>query len=67
MAVRRNNQGEDGTGMYPYAEIDFTHNSEDYVVRITAVPPYRTATRVSCTATWTGSESAMVVHVVIRT
>ena len=54
MAVWQNNEGEDGSGRYPYAEIDFTHNSEDYIVRITAVPPYRTATpgQLHCHIDW---------------
>ena len=54
MAVRMNNQGEDGMGTHPYAEIDFTHNTEDYVVRITAAPPYRTAVRgeLHCHIDW---------------
>jgi len=53
MAVRHNNAGEDGTGIHPYAEIDFTHNSEDYIVRVTANPPYRTVgDELNCHLDW---------------
>lgn len=41
MAVRHDNKGEDGTGMYPWAELDRTHAGKSYVVRVTAIPPYR--------------------------
>ena len=41
MAVRTNDLGVDGSGVFPYAEIDITHGGEDYIVRLTAVPPYR--------------------------
>lgn len=43
MAVRHNNLGEDGSGEFPYAEIDHMHLGDSYVVRVTAIPPYRTA------------------------
>lgn len=41
MAKRFDNKGEDGSGVFPYAELDLTHGGDSYVVRITALPPYR--------------------------
>ena len=41
MAMRTNNLGDDGTGEFPYFEIDFNNAGKVYNVRCTALPPYR--------------------------
>jgi hypothetical protein len=41
MAIRTNNLGEDGSGVFPWSEIDTTRGGDAYIVRITALPPYR--------------------------
>ena len=41
MATRIENLGEDGSGIFPYAEIDHTFQGKTYNVRLTALPPYR--------------------------
>ena len=42
MAVRTGYS--DATNREPFAELDLTHGGDSYVVRVTAIPPYRTAT-----------------------
>lgn len=33
--------GNDGTGRYPYGELDLVRGGESFLVRVTALPPYR--------------------------
>ena len=54
MAVRNDNLGVDGTGVFPWAEMDHVHAGDTYVIRVTAVPPYRTpADELNCHIDWT--------------
>lgn len=41
MAVRFDNVGVDGTGQFPWAEMDHVHAGDSYIIRVTAIPPYR--------------------------
>jgi hypothetical protein len=55
MAVRTNNLGDDGTGQFPWAEMDHVHAGDSYVIRLTAIPPYRDqlTDELNCHIDWT--------------